>query len=123
MKKLKRLLAVVCSLALVAALAVGNMGIVALAVTGGGEDTADYKFSVEVAESVVYGQTFAVKTAEGYTVKVTDPSGKEAAVENGKVTAISSATTSLPIPKTEWSTPSKSTARWKTPTSCMSAKS
>ena len=42
MKKLKRLLAVVCSLALVAALAVGNMGIVALAVTGGGEDTADY---------------------------------------------------------------------------------
>ncbi|MBS6477574.1 MAG: hypothetical protein KH405_07165, partial [Firmicutes bacterium] len=68
MKKLKRLLAVVCSLALVAALAVGNMGIVALAVTGGGEDTADYKFSVEVAESVVYGQAFAVNAAEGYTV-------------------------------------------------------
>lgn len=87
MKKLKRLLAVVCSLALVAALAVGNMGIVALAVTGGGEDTADYKFSVEVAESVVYGQAFAVNAAEGYTVKVTDPSGKETAVESGKVTA------------------------------------
>ena len=87
MKKLKRLLAVVCSLALVAALTVGNMGMIALAVTGGGTDDADYKFSVDIAETVEYGQAFDVQSAEGYTVKVIAPSGKEAAVENGKVTA------------------------------------
>lgn len=87
MKKLKRLLTAVCSLALVMALAVGNMGLVALAVTGGGEDNADFKLNADVAESVVYGETFAVDEADGFTVKVTDPSGKEVAVSGGQVTA------------------------------------
>ena len=87
MKKLKRLMATICSLAIAAALAVGNTGMVALAVTGGGTDNAEYKFSVDIAESVEYGQAFAVKSPAGYDVKVTDPSGKEAALEGGNVTA------------------------------------
>lgn len=87
MKKLKRLMAAVCSLALVAALAVGNMGLVALAVTGGGEDNAEYKLNADMTSSVVYGEQFDVKTVDGFTVKVTDPSGKEVAVSGGKVTA------------------------------------
>lgn len=60
MKKLKRLLTAVCSLALVVALAVGNMGLVAYAVTGGGEDNADFKLDTDIVTSVAYGEQFDV---------------------------------------------------------------
>ena len=87
MKKLKRLLTAVCSLALVVALAVGNMGLVAYAVTGGGEDNADFKLDTDIVTSVAYGEQFDVATVDGFTVTVTDPSGKEVEVSGGKVTA------------------------------------
>lgn len=87
MKKLKRLLTAVCSLAIAVTLAVGNLGLVAMAVTGGGEDNAEYKLNTDMATSVVYGEQFDVNTVDGFTLTVTDPSGKEVTVSEGKVTA------------------------------------
>lgn len=87
MKKAKRFLTALCSLAIATTLAVTNMGLVASAVTGGGEDKAEYKLNATVASSVVYGEEFSVAQATGFNVTVTDPSGKAVEVSNGKVKA------------------------------------
>ncbi len=87
MKKAKRFLTALCSVAIATTLAVTNMGLVASAVTGGGEDKAEYKLNATVASSVVYGNEFTVAQADGFEVIVTDPSGKVVDVADGKVKA------------------------------------
>lgn len=88
MKKAKRFLATLCSLVLAVALLASNMSLVAFAVTGGGNDTADYKLNANVDSSVVYGSEFSVELVDGYELTVTAPSGEVVDVnEEGKVIA------------------------------------
>lgn len=83
MKRIKSLLAGLCTLALVAAFAVGSFGFVPTAFAAAGSVTSTTSAGIGFgadkapAKTVKYGDTFVVPAATGYTVKVTDPSGKE----------------------------------------------
>ena len=83
MKRFKSLLAGLCTLALVAAFAVGSFGYVPTAYAAAGSvdtktETINFGTAKAPAKTVKYGDTFTVPaaTGSGITVTVTDPAGK-----------------------------------------------
>lgn len=83
MKRFKSLLAGLCTLALVAAFAVGSFGYVPTAYAAAGTvdtktETINFGTAKAPAKTVKYGDTFTVPaaTGSGITVTVTDPAGK-----------------------------------------------
>jgi len=86
MKKVRSLVATICSLALAIAMVVSSTGTFALAMAANGE--AKLSLNVSVSSTVEYGDEFTVPAATGANVKVTAPDGTVVSETAGTVKAL-----------------------------------